>query len=249
MKFHDDFIGSDESNTITNFIGGDADHTFYKNREKQPIDWYYRDVIIEYSFNRWGHRSKNIEDLDLNNYILYTGCSHTQGTGLEENKTYPHQLSKKLNCDYYNLAIPATGIDIIEYNLLLWMARINKPPKLIVLQWPDFSRFTSHNENYLHLLERGTWNTEPEYRKFIASADISGLYNARRAMAWKLIKSVIKVPIITVNINNQAQFDNEPIWLRTIDFARDLSHSGNASNAEFAELIYQKIIKDKYMNV
>jgi hypothetical protein len=249
MRFYDDFIGSDEYETTVNFIGGDADHIFYKNKKKQPKNWYYRNKVITYSFNRWGHRSKNIEDINLDNYILFTGCSHTQGTGLEEDKTYAAQLSNRLNCDYYNLAIPATGIDVVEYNLLLWLAKIPKRPKLIIIQWPDHSRFTSYNETFLHLLERGTWNSEPEYKKFVASAEISGLYYTRKHMAFNLIKNVLNVPYLTVNVNNQSHYDLENLCLKTIDLARDLSHSGILSHTAFTDILYQRIARDKYVNV
>jgi hypothetical protein len=248
MRFYDDFIGSDDYDTTVEFIGGDADHIYLKNRKKQPKNWYYRDKKVFYSFNRWGHRSKNIEDINLDNYILFTGCSHTQGTGLEEDKTYVAQLSNKLNCDYYNLAIPATGIDVVEYNLLLWMARVKKKPKLVILQYPDHSRFTSYNESFLHLIERGTWDTEPEFQKFVASAEMSGLYYARKFMAVQLIKNTINVPLLTINVNNQSQYDTLNLSLKTIDFARDLSHSGIQSHTVFTDILYQKILQDKYMD-
>ena len=249
MRFYGDYIGSDECDITVNFIGGDADHIFLKNRKNQPKDWYYRNKVITCSFNRNGHRSKNIEDIDLDNYILFTGCSHTQGTGLEEDKTYVAQLSKKLNCDYYNLAIPATGLDVVEHNLLLWMATVPKKPKFVVIQWPDHSRYTSYNENFLHLLERGTWNTEPEFQRFVVSAEISGLYYARKFMTINLIKNVLKVPYITLNVNNQVQYDTENLCLRTIDLARDLGHSGIKSHTVFTDILYDKVIRDKYVNV
>jgi DNA polymerase III alpha subunit len=53
-----------------------------------------------------------IEDIDLNNYILFIGCSHTEGIGLELQTTYPYLVSEELKCDYYNLGLGGTGIDV-----------------------------------------------------------------------------------------------------------------------------------------
>ena len=66
-------------------------------------------------------------DDDQDNYILFIGCSHTMGVGLELEKTYPHILSEKLKMDYYNLAVPATlvtsstlvmtGLEIVSFTV------------------------------------------------------------------------------------------------------------------------------------
>ena len=72
------------------------------------------------------------EDIDLDNYILVIGCSQTEGIGLKIEDTYPYLLSKNLNCDYYNLGICGTGIDVLNYNLVTWFTKIKKPPKLLI---------------------------------------------------------------------------------------------------------------------
>ena len=53
------------------------------------------------------------QEIILNNYILFTGCSHTKGVGLALEDTYPYLLAQKLNCDYYNLALGGTGQDVM----------------------------------------------------------------------------------------------------------------------------------------
>jgi len=161
MRIYNDFIGSDDSNTTLKFIGGDSEKQFIQAIEEMPIDWYYNNTEILYDYNNLGHRCKNFEDLDQDNYILFIGCSHTMGVGLELEKTYPYLLSEKLKMDYYNLAVPATGNDVLEYNLLTWIFKINKKPKLIVVQWPDQSRFMEYDELRKRALECGAWNTDP----------------------------------------------------------------------------------------
>jgi len=89
MIIYNDFLGSDNSNITLDFVGGDSKQQFNKNVLTQPIDWYYHDKKLTYSFNNQGHRSKNFKDIDQDNYILFTGCSHTMGIGLELEKTYP----------------------------------------------------------------------------------------------------------------------------------------------------------------
>jgi hypothetical protein len=160
MKFYDDFIGEDSNTICLDFLDGTGDSLENVNttRESQPEDWYYRDKKITYSFNAFGHRSKDIKDLDFDNYLLFIGCSHTQGVGVELEKTYPYLISSKLKCDYYNLAISATGIDVVEYNLLTWFFKFNKKPKAVIAQLPDHRRFISMYPGYNNILPNGSCN-------------------------------------------------------------------------------------------
>ena len=238
MKFYDDFIGDEFCNTTVNFAGGDEEDRFIFNLGTQPEDWYYRNIDITYKFNKHGHRCKNINELDLDNYILISGCSHTQGVGLELETTYAYLLSQKLNCDYYNMAIPAAGADVVQHNILNWYYSIPKKPKLIIIQWPDHSRFMSYNPEYQNLIPRGTWQKD-DTRRFIVNCDEYGAFYARKKLITDLLNNVIDVPLIRFNYGGQVGYDADPIKMRKLDVARDLSHSGIKSHAAVTDMLYQ----------
>lgn len=241
MKLYNGLIGSDHCNVTLPFVPGDTLEQFNTKKVNQPDDWYYHNTEITYQFNKLGHRCKNVEDIDQHNYVLYIGCSHTLGVGLELEKTYPYLLSEKLSMDYYNLAIPATGIDVVEYNLLTWLFKMKKP-KLIVVQWPDHSRFIEYDSIHDTVLERGTWNDEPNYRSFIVNAEDTGLFYARKALSARLIKTVSKkTPTIMCNFGSQQQYEIQNLCMRTLDKARDLNHAGIKSHANFVDMILHDI--------
>lgn len=240
MKIRNDFIGNDEFNETLLFVPGDSLEQFNNNRVKQPDDWYYHNVEITYQFNNLGHRCKNFEDINQDNYLLYIGCSHTMGVGLELEKTYPYLLSEKLNMDYYNLAIPATGIDVLEYNLLTWFFKMKKP-KLVIVQWPDHSRFIQYDFYNENVLERGTWCSEPDQQSFVINSEDSGMFYARKAMSNKLIRNVVDVPLLPFAYGKQQQYDIYDLHIRGLDKARDLGHSGIKSNLNFAEMLFSAI--------
>lgn len=241
MRWYNDFIGMDDSNTVLPFLGGDFEHTFEENLLTCPEDWYYRTHPITYSFNSLGHRSKNIKELDLENYILFIGCSHTTGIGLELEKTFPDIVSRKLGCDYYNLSLPGTGIDVLEYNLLTWFATVKERPKIVCVQWPDHSRYMSYNPEYSHMSERGTWDTEKDNIALVVNAEDSGLFYARKRLAVNLINNVVDCPMISCNFGGQSQYDLENFSMRRLDLARDLSHAGIKSNEDFSEVLFNKM--------
>ena len=243
MRIYDDFIGGDYQSVCHAFTGGDSEQQVIKNKPTQKDDWYYNYTPIEYSFNKLGHRSKNVEEIDLDNYILFTGCSHTAGVGLELEKTYAYVLSKQLNVDYYNIAMPATGIDVLEYNLLTWFAKIPKKPKMVIVQLPDHSRYTKFGIDQDHLLEGGAWDHSDDGTKFIVNSEDSGFFYASKLLSTNLIDSCVKCPIYKFNVSGQDAYSNIEISMKTIDRARDLSHPGILSNQYYAKVLF-KIISE-----
>lgn len=241
MIIYNDFIGSDDSNTTLKFIGGDSEQQFIQAIAEMPKDWYYNTTEILYEYNNLGHRCKKFEDLDQNNYILFIGCSHTMGVGLELEKTYPYLLSEKLKMDYYNLAVPATGNDVLEYNLLTWLFKMNKKPKLIVIQWPDQSRFIEYDELRKRVLECGTWSTDSNYVSFVVNADDTGMFNARGVMVENMIQNITDIPVITLNFGNQRGYGIYDLYMLRLDRARDLGHAGINSHAKFTETLVNHI--------
>ena len=99
LSLNNDFLGYHPKEHNVRFSGTDTSKIFLENLKTQSNDWYYRSNIISYDRNSNGHRCKNIDEIDLNNYILFIGCSHTEGIGLKLEDTYPYLLSNKLECD------------------------------------------------------------------------------------------------------------------------------------------------------
>lgn len=230
MKFYDGFIGEDRASSTLEFSGGDNEDMFLENLKTQDADWYYRNAKIYYKFNSFGHRSVEIENLDFDNYFLVAGCSHTQGVGLELEKTYPYLLSEKLKIDYYNLGIGASGLDVMEHNLLLWFHRFKKKPKFVLLQWPDVSRYGSCIQaDGSHIIPMGAWQDDTVNKKFIIKGLENGMFFARKKLAYKLIMETITCPIINLSYSNQLGYDNDALHFKKVDVARDLSHLGMKS--------------------
>lgn len=251
MKFHNKFLGLDNNNVTVEFIGGDTKEMFSDNLQHSKPDWYYKDQTITYTHNKNGHRCKNIEDLDLSNYILFAGCSHTYGVGLKLEHTYPYIIAKELNCDYYNLSIGGAGIDVLEYNVLSWFGLIKEKPKLVFIQMPDHSRFAGYNpyvaSDDIYFIEKGSWSDDRDEQEMVVNCETVGLYNARKALTYKLIDSIIDVPLIKANIWAHDNICTTSLKMRTLDKARDLSHMGILSNKKFATDVLS-YLKTEYPN-
>jgi|LauGreDrversion4_2_1035121.scaffolds.fasta_scaffold19513_3 hypothetical protein len=245
MKIHNNFIGNDSTNTIKLFEPGDTEERYLENVQKMDDDWYYKNLEITYSLNENGHRCKSIQDLNLDNYIILAGCSHTFGIGLELEKTYAYLLSNKLNCDYYNLAMPGAGIDVMENNILTWFGKIKQKPKLVIIQTPDDTRYCNFNPhvNNATFIERGSWVSDPDEQKMVVNCESTGVFNARKVFVYKNISNILgDVPCILFNVAGLRNIDvTTGLKMRVLDYARDLIHYGILSNAKLSTDMYEHI--------
>jgi hypothetical protein len=250
-SLNNDFLGYHPSKHNVNFSGSDTEELYQQNLKTQPNDWYYRTNQISYVRNSNGHRCKDIEDIDLDNYILFTGCSHTEGIGLKLEDTYPYLMSKKLNIDYYNLAIGGSGIDTLSYNLMTWFSTVKKKPKFVVLQWTYHNRFVANtiiDKNTDNYELYGSWSTNNDVQNMLVSGDLCGYFEVKRDMMRILLKNVIDCPIIEVAYPN-ARFNPNihglPVAMYNKDYdARDYIHAGVDANIRYSEFILTKL-KDK----
>lgn len=233
MQFNEGFIGYHKQYAYEKFSGSDSKEQYEINLKIQPNDWYYRKANISYERNDFGHRCKNLTDISLDNYILFTGCSHTEGIGLELQKTYAYQISKQLNCDYYNLAVGGTGVDVMIHNLSLWLTQIEYRPKCIVVQWPSLVRFIAKGETE-ELRTIGPWVIGEDESKFMHHADNLDYFRTKKKIANSLINQISKrIKVIHISMDDEiSDFGEEYIRCKRLDFARDLSHYGIESQTK-----------------
>lgn len=213
-----DFLGSGQANKIT------------------PVD----PVIHRYNSN--GHRSKQVEDLDIDNYILYLGCSHTEGVGLEPEEIYTHHVSKQLDMDYYNMGVGGSGCDVMFYNLMTWLFKYKHKPKLIVLQWSfplRYARFHDDNDP-THIQTEGSWSSHAHIQFSILGERI-GYFPLRNQLYLNVTKQ-LGIPIVHVSFPEYMnKILKNYIEVKELDKARDNQHLGPISHSDLATRIVSHI--------
>lgn len=193
-------------------------------------------------FNSLGHRCKELSDIDLNNYALFTGCSHTLGEGLEIEHTFPYLFSKMVDIDYYNLGLSGSGVDVLLYNLNQWFHLIPQKPKVLIIQFPDYTRFSSIIDDTDNIIPRGNW--DHSVQRFIVDAIDNGMLSARKRMALRQIES-LGAKTITFTHGNTQPYDENALRMKHLDYANDNVHSGIKSHREFASILVDLYL-DKY---
>lgn len=229
LGIYENFIGYMPEHRFELFSNADNEVDFKKALLVKPRDWYYRTANIVYNRNGLGHRSKEIKDIDLDNYFLVTGCSITEGIGLELEKTYPYLLSKIYNCDYYNLAIAGSGIDTIMHNLIIWISKVKKKPKFVVIQVPTLARYitvnpsqdpyTTHSD-HLHVVTNTITSDSTETVNFILAGESVRFFESRFRYAQMQYNYLLDSPIVEVHVELPINLSNQ-IALDLVDRARD----------------------------
>lgn len=247
MKFYaHNFIGKNEAGKILLWSGQDTLDSFSKNIKSSASNWPYRSTHINYIYNSLGHRSREIESINLNDYILTIGCSHTEGIGVSLDDSYPFVLSKMLNSDYYNLGLGSTGIDVLMHNLSIWFAVIEKKPKLLIIQVPDQSRSITGDEH--NLQPRGSWDDDPENLRFMDSGTRINFFSCRAILLERFVKTCINIPTIYLNIGGLKPIGDDTVTCPVVDLGRDMKHPGILSHYKFAKSIYDYLINNQCLN-
>lgn len=265
----DKFIGYKVEERFVYFSGMHSLENYEKNLLSQEKDWYYSDKTITYERNELGHRSKPINQLDLDNYLLFTGCSYTEGIANLLEDTYPYLVSQKNNIDYYNLGLGGTGIDAMFFNLVQWISHIPKKPKALIVQWPNLARFLSFHRSYFDeaitnkaggnfeevyramrhkeiiLDSQGIWSRLDDVERFLVLGESPNVnyFSSRRYLINVMIRSLFKdITVINISLGDKdLEYDLE---FPALDNGCDLSHPGPKSNQVLSEKLSQ-LLKSK----
>jgi hypothetical protein len=100
---------------------------------------------IKFKFNSFGYRTIEFDSVP-NDYFLVTGCSLTEGHGLDYNETWSYFVSDAINLPVVNLAKGAGNAQFCNQAIDRWIPAKNNP-KFIIAQWPNIYRLLSWKEN------------------------------------------------------------------------------------------------------
>jgi len=256
LGLYNNLIGYKTDFRDLKYSGSDSIEQHQEKLKTEDKDWYYRSAAITYKRNSLGHRCKDVSEIDFDNYILTTGCSHTEGVGLELEHTYSHYLANRLNCDYYNLGMGGTGIDIMMHNLTIWLNTYKKP-KLLVVQWPVHTRFCRFEfDPYetgvegMSMLNNGSWSDVDDELRLLAVGEGIHYFKTIEALARIQLDSY-KVPMLHVSHSTYPTYSSQLYKFRDDpkfvsfdkhDLARD-GHNGIISNEKLAEKLEEKYKK------
>lgn len=244
-------VGYNYKNQTIDFQGQDSKELFCESLQKQPPDWYYRSTPVTYSYNSLGHRTIQPEEILDGEYILSTGCSFTEGIGINDSSRFSEIVASHFNLKSYNIALSGSGIDLLSYNLLSWLSNYPKP-RAVIIQWPQKERKFYHpGDNITQIHCVGPWVLDDNIAKSYGENEPLKFKSLLKTESFDHYYSILRLTILaslkmanipTVEINCLAYTKMETLSLASevispaiSDWARDLSHPGIIWNNTIAQ--------------
>ena len=256
------------------FFSCDTEENYIEAKKRFGSEWYYHDNPIDYSFNSYGYRTIELEEIK-DDFIIGFGCSYSMGVGLHKEDIWVEKLGKKLNKQVVNLSLEGIGNTTTFYNNHLfysWCKKNNKIPSGVFIQLTfnhrrEFFHTTPENEikldytpsvinedninytsefyNDLKWFEK-RYNPDPAERTVI-----SDIYTKTIVRLWE----TLNVPVyffqfgddFTYNLLYTNNLDIESVSLDGVkdkEFARDLQHNGRKEHELVAEVLALKYNKN-----
>ena len=128
---------------------------------------------IEYQYNSLGHREREPEDIVKEDYILFVGCSITEGVSVHADNRFPSIFEKESGIKTYNMGMGGTGYDVVNNNISTWFRVYrNTPPKSVIIMYSDYNRVVTRlDQNRNRLDSVGHWRKFEPIRNFFLAAD------------------------------------------------------------------------------
>jgi hypothetical protein len=238
------------------FMSTDSEAAFKKSLIFMPADWSYRTKQVRYNTNSLGYRTKELADIDQNNFFIAYGCSFTFGIGLAEDELWTTTVSNELGIECLNLGMGGAGMDFIYLNTLTYLKNTHVRPKFVIIQCHEVSRLLMRSLDHYAMLGPNfavSSNANNMYNQSIK--DNSYLYTAY--LAWHSTMTFWKTAGVPVHCWTQNK--EWPALIPGVEFnlswptdeekitknrARDLQHFPASYQIRTGKLVVEKIRND-----
>lgn len=225
--------------TVQPWSGTDSQQRFQQNSadsqlrlQMMNLGWTGENAVpVSYRYNSEGFRD---EEFDRTPAGIALGCSHTQGIGVDEQSTWPVQLSQLLGKKVWNLGIGGAALDTCFRVLEYWIQRLDV--EFVVCCVPGVARYEVFRQGWQNVLPAMPVYPEwlEQYQKNWITFEENGELNQRKnLLAMQQICDLHHVPFFY-------DVTGHNLW-PDAGWARDLMHCGRRGHAWFAEKMHEQI--------
>lgn len=198
-------------------------------------------------------------DGNLNDTIWFFGCSHVQGISLSPDQPAPKILSILTDTKVINYGVSGAGPMMIEWQLDQLLKKYK--PKAIVIAWPSFLRWQTHNSHFFPILwlpacldgktarfhndHFGCKSLWPDHWAEYAEIVTSGKLEKINYEVVKRVREKIKeIPFVEFEYTPDCSFEKFPSpcfpWA---DLAPDNLHPGPVTQRIIAGWVHQQLLE------
>ncbi len=217
----------------------DTKERYKHNLTTQPEDWSYRNKIIVYNTNSDGYRTKEFDKINWAKSVVIFGCSYVYGVGNAEDETISACLERIIGIPVINMGVAGSSPNFALHNSTI--LKIGYPvPKAVIHAWSSPYRCPYYNEK--SVFHCGSWNRDinkmgQSWNSTTSNPAVNILMTARMAREMWSDKTNYYDFSIFSSTANYLNCD----YIKQVDVARDLGHSGIKTNTLIAEKIAENI--------
>lgn len=208
----------------------DTKERWIENCKDSSIKQYFNsqgwdhDKAISYTFNQYGFRSRKF---DCKEFFITLGCSFTVGTGLNQEQSWPEQLSKMLDLPVYNLGVYGCAFDTCVRLAMHWLTFLK--PKFVAILKPPNDRIEVLDDVQGDIV---SWSDNhcSTHKTWFSVQDNLDLHEQKNALALEKMCDSVNAPLYHVDR-----------FIGHNDYARDMMHQGPQHHANLANKILEEI--------
>jgi hypothetical protein len=205
------------------------------NRQRLIEYKWTTETAISYQYNSHGFRCK---EFDQEPCYLAIGCSHTEGTGLPIEQTWPFLLAQATNKSILNLGVGGSGFDTCVRILDHYIDKLNIQG--VFLLQPAHGRVELFNQfdfPNTFLANETIPSNQPIYAQW-ALQEKNIEYNVKKnTYSFKYLCNTKNIPCLIID----ADTDSTRYILEGPDNARDLLHRGLVAQQRISDLFLELI--------
>lgn len=139
-------------------------------------EWPYLHIEDDfYSFNSYGYRTYEFDEVREGEFDLAIGCSYVEGLGVRQNELWIHHYEQMAGVKVINLGKGGGSNTSTKYSLMSWLSGEFPKPRKIIILWTEPSRETFVRESGSYVSLNPGW---PRVHQMFHSSDsvINTLY-------------------------------------------------------------------------
>jgi hypothetical protein len=131
--------------------------------------------------------------------MLVSGCSHTEGVGIDAKYSWASLVSRQLDLDLINLSRRGACAQYVAQVLMDWLSRTQIEPKLVIVQWPNPYRDIRMFDGYPQFV--GANYSDPEFEQRLRHDPNSFIAQWRETVVD--FNSKCQLPVINMCLESQ----------------------------------------------
>lgn len=218
-------------NFSSDWQGTDSKEVYQTNLQKQPLDWYYRNNRVKYTLNSKGYRTEEFKKIDWAESVVMFGCSMVYGTGVTDEDTISHNLSKIIDRPVINMGVGGSSISFALHNSLI-LNSFYPTPKAVIYLWTDYDRCSYYKPD--KVIHYGSWNAEQgnfmdNWNLQESNAKVQAIFaNMAAKQIWKDKTELVEASYFkrSCSLFNCYHLKHHPSLWEQDGYGRDLIHPG-----------------------